>query len=53
MFKHITVMSAAFLAATSAFAQSAENQAITDSKPPGAGAGQDGGEQARPRGTPN
>ncbi|MEJ1166346.1 hypothetical protein V9K97_21760 [Variovorax sp. CCNWLW186] len=33
MFKHITVMTAAFLAATSVFAQSAENQAITDSKP--------------------
>ncbi|QSI30594.1 hypothetical protein GNX71_13800 [Variovorax sp. RKNM96] len=33
MFKHITVMTAAFLAATSVFAQSAENQVITDSKP--------------------
>ncbi|CAN7692065.1 hypothetical protein ABL850_28125 [Variovorax paradoxus] len=33
MIKHITVMTAAFLAAASVFAQSAENQAITDSKP--------------------
>ncbi|MET3383265.1 hypothetical protein [Variovorax paradoxus] len=33
MFKHITVMTAAFLAAASVFAQSAENQPITDSKP--------------------
>ena len=33
MFKHITVMTAAFLAATSVFAQSAEKQVITDSKP--------------------
>lgn len=33
MFKHITVMTAAFLTATSVFAQSAEKQVITDSKP--------------------
>lgn len=33
MFKHITVMTAAFLAATSVFAQSSERQAITESKP--------------------
>ena len=33
MIKHITVTTAAFLAAASVFAQSAENQAITDSKP--------------------
>jgi hypothetical protein len=33
MIKHITVMTAALLAAASAFAQSSEQQAITDSKP--------------------
>lgn len=33
MFKHITVLTATFLLATSVFAQSAENQTITDSKP--------------------
>lgn len=33
MFKHITVIAAAFLASASVFAQSAENQVITDSKP--------------------
>lgn len=33
MSKHITVMTSAFLAATSVFAHSAENLAITDSKP--------------------
>jgi len=33
MFKHITVMTAAFLAATSVLAQSSERQAITESKP--------------------
>jgi Ni/Co efflux regulator RcnB len=33
MIKHITIVAAAFLAATSAFAQSPERQAITDSRP--------------------
>ncbi|KIQ34269.1 hypothetical protein RT97_08055 [Variovorax paradoxus] len=33
MIKHITVMTAAVLAATGVFAQSSERQAITDSKP--------------------
>ncbi|MDP9890979.1 hypothetical protein J2W32_000075 [Variovorax boronicumulans] len=33
MFKHITAITAALLAATSVFAQSAENQVVTDSKP--------------------